>query len=140
MILKETIFKLDAHDDFLCKRIMNLPEKLVQDTHNTEEGLSRRLAEYRENNNEDNTVINVFEEDFDLEIIRFSGDAIEEDKSFLHKKLVDSIQELIEKLKIENIEVEQNQLKVFKHKDKVPVKQIFALYAINKVSTLANEN
>jgi len=55
-------------------------------------------------------------------------------------ELVDSIQELIEKLNIENIEVEQNQLKVFKHKDKVPVKQLFALYAINKVSTIANEN
>jgi hypothetical protein len=50
---------------------MNLPEKLVQDTHNNEEGLSRRLAEYRENNNEDNTVLNVFEEDFDLEVLRF---------------------------------------------------------------------
>ena len=70
---------------------MNLPEKLVQDTHNTEEGLTRRLADYRENNNEDNTVINVFEEDFDLEVIRFSADVIEEDKSFLHKKIVDAI-------------------------------------------------
>ena len=55
-------------------------------------------------------------------------------------ELVDSIQELIEKLNIEKTEVEQNRLKVFKHKDKVPVKQFFALYAINKISTLANEN
>jgi DNA (cytosine-5)-methyltransferase 1 len=55
-------------------------------------------------------------------------------------ELVDYIQELIEKLNIENIEVEQKQLKVFKHKEKVPVKQFFALYAINKVSTIANEN
>jgi DNA (cytosine-5)-methyltransferase 1 len=54
-------------------------------------------------------------------------------------ELVDSIQELIEKLNIENIEVEQNQLKVFKHKDRVPIKQFFALYAINKISTIANE-
>ena len=71
LITPEIIIKLDANDDFLCKRIMNLPEKLVQDTHNNEEGLSRRLAEYRENNNEDNTVLNVFEEDFDLEVLRF---------------------------------------------------------------------
>jgi DNA (cytosine-5)-methyltransferase 1 len=55
-------------------------------------------------------------------------------------ELVNSIKELIEKLNIENIEIEQNQLKVFKHKGKVPVKQLFALYAINKVSTIANEN
>lgn len=91
LITPEIIIKLDASDDFLCKRIMNLPEKLVQDTHNTEEGLSRRLSEFRENNNEDNTVLNVFEEDFDLEVLRFSSDVVEEDKSFLHKKLVDSI-------------------------------------------------
>ncbi len=70
---------------------MNLPEKLVQDTHNTEEGLTRRLAEYRDNNNEDNTVLNVFEEDFDLEVLRFSAEVVESDKSFLHQKLVDSI-------------------------------------------------
>lgn len=55
-------------------------------------------------------------------------------------ELVDSIQELIEKLNIEKTQVEQNKIKVFKYKDKVPVKQFFALYAINKISTIANEN
>ncbi len=55
-------------------------------------------------------------------------------------ELVDSIQELIVKLNIDDIEVEQKKLKVFKHKDKVPIKQFFALYAINKISTIANEN
>jgi DNA (cytosine-5)-methyltransferase 1 len=53
-------------------------------------------------------------------------------------ELVDLIQELIEKLDIEKAEVEQNRIKVFKYKDKVPVKQFFALYAINKISTIAN--
>lgn len=55
-------------------------------------------------------------------------------------ELVDTVQDLIEKLNIENIEVLQNKIKVFKHKDKVPVKQFFALYAINKISTIANKN
>jgi DNA (cytosine-5)-methyltransferase 1 len=55
-------------------------------------------------------------------------------------ELVDSIQSLIEKLNIENIEIEQSRLNIFKYKDKVPVKQFFALYAINKISTIANEN
>lgn len=55
-------------------------------------------------------------------------------------ELVDSIQELIEKLNIENIEVEQNGIKIFEHKDKVPLKQYLALYAINKISTIANNN
>ena len=50
-------------------------------------------------------------------------------------ELVDSIQELIEKL---NIEVNQNIIKVFEYKDNVPVKQFFALYAVNKISTIAN--
>ena len=67
---------------------MHLPEKLVQDTHNNEEGLTRRLADYRDNNNEDNTVLNVFEEDFELEVIKFANEVIEDDKSFLHKSIV----------------------------------------------------
>ena len=70
---------------------MNLPEKLVQDTHNTEEGLTRRLADYRENNNEDNTITNVFEEDFELEVVKLAAEVIEEDKSHLHKNIVDLI-------------------------------------------------
>lgn len=55
-------------------------------------------------------------------------------------ELVDLVQELIGKLDIENIEVEQKEIKVFEHKEKVPVKQFFALYAINKITTIANEN
>lgn len=55
-------------------------------------------------------------------------------------ELVDSVQELIDKLNIENVEVEQKKWRVFEHKDKVPVKQFLALYAINKISTIANGN
>ena len=55
-------------------------------------------------------------------------------------ELVDIVQELIAKLNIENVEVEQKNFKVFMHKEKVPVKQFFALYAINKISTIANSN
>jgi hypothetical protein len=82
---------LDASDDFLSRRIMNLPEKLVQDTHNTEEGLQRRLAEYRMLNNDDETVTNVFEEEYELDIIKYSPEAIEDDKSYLHKNIVSAI-------------------------------------------------
>lgn len=53
-------------------------------------------------------------------------------------ELVDLVQEIIDELKIENVEIEQKKLIVFKHKGKVPVKQFFALYAINKISTIAN--
>lgn len=55
-------------------------------------------------------------------------------------ELVDLVQEIINELKIENIEIEQKKLIVFKYKEKIPVKQFFALYAINKISTIANRN
>jgi len=55
-------------------------------------------------------------------------------------ELVDLIKEVIDKLKIENKEIEQSGVKIFKYKEKVPIKQLFALYAINKISTMANEN
>ena len=37
-----------------------------------------------------------------------------------------------------NIEINQTSIKIFKHKEKVPLNQFFALYAINKISTIAN--
>lgn len=55
-------------------------------------------------------------------------------------ELVDLVQDLIYKLNIENKEIEQTHYKIFKHKEKVPLKQLFALYAINKISTIANGN
>lgn len=54
-------------------------------------------------------------------------------------ELVDSVKMLINKLNIENIEIEQDKLKIFVHKDRIPLKQFFALYAINKISTISNE-
>lgn len=54
-------------------------------------------------------------------------------------ELVDLVQEKINSFNIENKEIEQG-YKVFKHKDKIPLKQFFALYAINKISSIANEN
>jgi DNA (cytosine-5)-methyltransferase 1 len=55
-------------------------------------------------------------------------------------ELVDLVEEIINDLSFDNVEVEQKKIKVFKHKERVPVKQFFALYAINKISTIANGN
>jgi len=76
------------------------------------------------------------------------GNANELQKLYEHQKsntkytepteLVDLVQEIIDELKIENVEIEQKKLIVFKHKEKVPLTQFFALYAINKISTIAN--
>ena len=53
-------------------------------------------------------------------------------------ELVDEIGSILNSIKLKEVTIKQNKIKVFKHKDEVPVKQLFALYAINKISTIAN--
>jgi preprotein translocase subunit Sec61beta len=53
---------LEANDEFLRNRVMNLPESVVHGTHNTETELNRRLTQYRNNNDEENTVLTYFDE------------------------------------------------------------------------------
>jgi len=62
LIMPEFMISLDASDEYLRNRVMNLPEKFVTGTHNTEEGLQRRLVEYRSVNTDDETVLNFFDE------------------------------------------------------------------------------
>jgi len=61
-IMPEVVISLDAEDDFLKKRIMNLPESVVAGTHNTEDLFLKRLAEFRAINTDDQTVLNYFDE------------------------------------------------------------------------------
>lgn len=78
------------------------------------------------------------------------GNAIELQKLYEEQKssnkftepteLVDLIKNMIEELKIQKSEVKQSKLKVFLYKEKIPVTQFFALYAINIISTVANGN
>ena len=60
--MPDVVIALEAPDDFLRNRVMNLVEAVVADTHNTEEGLKKRLAEYKNANAEDETVLNYFDE------------------------------------------------------------------------------
>ncbi|XP_043226129.1 adenylate kinase 7-like [Amphibalanus amphitrite] len=60
--MPELVIALDAPDELLCERAINLPEEKVQGTHWTEEAVLRRLTEYRANNREDVTVLNFFDE------------------------------------------------------------------------------
>ena len=53
-------------------------------------------------------------------------------------KIIEEIASIIEKLNIGNMEYDQSKSVIFSNKIKVPVKQVFALYAVNKVSTIAN--
>lgn len=52
--------------------------------------------------------------------------------------LVDEIATIIEKVGCPNSTFEQTEKVVFENKSRVPIKQIFALYAINKISSIAN--
>lgn len=53
-------------------------------------------------------------------------------------ELVDEIAKILERINVGKMNANQDNFKVFKYKDEVPIKQLFALYAINKISTIAN--
>ncbi|KAJ7383963.1 Adenylate kinase 7 [Desmophyllum pertusum] len=91
LIMPEVVVSLEAQDEFLKTRVMNLPESVVAGTHNTEEGLMRRLAEFRASNTEDETILNYFDE---LEIHPDHLD-ITPDKTRKMTKTVEQIKKLM---------------------------------------------
>ncbi|KAM5176830.1 adenylate kinase 7 isoform 4-T4 [Callospermophilus lateralis] len=58
----EFVCSLDASDEFLKERVMNLPETVVAGTHYTQDRFLRALSNYRDINIEDETVLNYFDE------------------------------------------------------------------------------
>ncbi|KAM9645076.1 adenylate kinase 7 isoform 4-T4 [Trichechus inunguis] len=58
----EFVCALDASDEFLKERVMNLPESLVAGTHYTQDRFLRALSNYRDINTDDETVFNYFDE------------------------------------------------------------------------------
>ncbi|TKS86194.1 Adenylate kinase 7 [Collichthys lucidus] len=61
-VMPEFVLCLDASDAFLKDRVMNLCERLVQEHNYEQEHFLQRLATYRENSMEDETVDNYFDE------------------------------------------------------------------------------
>ncbi|TPX33306.1 adenylate kinase [Synchytrium microbalum] len=61
-MMPEFVIALEASDEFIKTRVMNLPESATAGTKNSEEALTRRLAEYRALNTEETTVLNFFDE------------------------------------------------------------------------------
>lgn len=49
-IVPQTVIVFQGNDDFLKHRVRNLPETQVAGTHYTEEGMARRLGEFRKAN------------------------------------------------------------------------------------------
>nr|XP_003463054.1 adenylate kinase 7 [Cavia porcellus] len=62
LILPEFVCGLDASDEFLKERVINLPESVVVGTHYTQDHFLRALSNYRDMNTEDETVYNYFDE------------------------------------------------------------------------------
>ncbi|TFK15890.1 psychosine receptor [Platysternon megacephalum] len=58
----EYVISLNASDEFLKNRVMNLPESVVAGTHYTQDRFLRTLSLFRELNTEDETVLNYFDE------------------------------------------------------------------------------
>ncbi|KAJ7990876.1 hypothetical protein DPEC_G00291450 [Dallia pectoralis] len=61
-IIPEFVFSLDSSDKFLKNRVIDLPECLVEGTSYSQKHFLRRLKSFRENNVEDETVLNYFDE------------------------------------------------------------------------------
>ncbi|KAJ3118573.1 Adenylate kinase 7 [Phlyctochytrium bullatum] len=61
VILPDFVISMEASDEFIKERIMNIPEAALE-VKNTEEALVRRLEEFRSGNTEENTVLNFFDE------------------------------------------------------------------------------
>ncbi|XP_033296045.2 adenylate kinase 7 isoform X3 [Orcinus orca] len=62
LIIPEFVCSLDASDEFLKERVMNLPESIVAGTHYSQGQFLRALSSYRDRNTEDETVLNYFDE------------------------------------------------------------------------------
>ncbi|XP_056402090.1 adenylate kinase 7 isoform X2 [Hyla sarda] len=61
-ITPDYVISLDASDEFLKNRVINLPESIVAGTHYAQDRFLRALATFREINTEDETVLNYFDE------------------------------------------------------------------------------
>lgn len=90
-IMPEYVFNLEGNDEFLRHRVMNLPESVVHGTHNTEDGLMRRLEAYRSMNGDDETVLNYFDE---LEFHPHKLD-VTKDESPMMKDTVEQMKKII---------------------------------------------
>ncbi|KAM9148287.1 adenylate kinase 7 [Pangshura tecta] len=61
-LFNQYVVSLNASDEFLKNRVMNLPESVVAGTHYTQDRFLRTLSLFRELNTEDETVLNYFDE------------------------------------------------------------------------------
>ncbi|XP_072543020.1 adenylate kinase 7-like isoform X4 [Salminus brasiliensis] len=61
-IIPEYIFSLDATNEFLKERVLQLPQNIAEEMHYTQDEFLQRLSTFRAENTEDKTVLNYFDE------------------------------------------------------------------------------
>ncbi|XP_061699121.1 adenylate kinase 7 isoform X8 [Syngnathoides biaculeatus] len=84
-IMPEFVFILDASDSLLKDRVMNLPEKLVQEHKYEQEHFLQILAKYREKNMEEESVVNYLEElDINPLLIEITSISIPDNQLLMH--------------------------------------------------------
>jgi len=104
-VYPEVVIQLNASNDFLTKRAKDLPEQLVAGTHYNDEGMKRRLAAYREANNEKTgPVLTDFFTKRNLEVLQLDyGEVDKKTTSVSNEEIIAKIQEHVEQNgKVEN--------------------------------------
>lgn len=54
-------------------------------------------------------------------------------------ELIDEVKRMLDNISLEENTFEQKDVIIFSHKKDIPIKQLFALYAVNKISSIANQ-
>ncbi|KAF3844332.1 hypothetical protein F7725_007495 [Dissostichus mawsoni] len=90
-IMPECVLSLDASDVFLKERVMNLPERLVQEHSYEQEHFLLRLDRHRENNMEDESVGNYFDELDTTPLYLEISSSEEPDCLLLMQKILDTL-------------------------------------------------
>ncbi|KAK5916227.1 hypothetical protein CgunFtcFv8_011234 [Champsocephalus gunnari] len=90
-IMPECVLSLDASDEFLKERAMNLPERLVQEHNYEQEHFLLRLDRHRENNMEDESVGNYFDELGTTPLYLEISSSEEPDCLLLMQKILDTL-------------------------------------------------
>lgn len=91
--IPEFVCALDASDEFLKFRVMNLPESVVAETHYSQDRFLRSLSNYRDINTEDETVFNYFDE-LEIHLIHIDVGRLEDAQNRLAiKQLIKEIGE-----------------------------------------------
>ncbi|XP_044264906.1 adenylate kinase 7-like [Tribolium madens] len=87
-ILPNLVVGLVATDEFITERMMKMQEEEIKDTPYAEEIILERLREFRENNTDENTVLNYFDElEIDILLLEAKDDDNEEAFTFIANQM-----------------------------------------------------